>query len=204
MVVATSKNRQRTLASSLERLFGAKSRVAVLRVFVLDPLRPYYQRQLEAATGLPIRAVQRELIRLTEAGFLYRRMEGNRAYYHIDQEFALFAELRAMFMKAATPKDLLRGSLALDPAVRQLFLAEGGQRALVVTHPGKGEPTAYGGGIPVQCLSTEAFLGVLRGEREVLEPFLALGEDLLGRREDVLWRSIEEAEFTVQKGAGVP
>ena len=42
-------------------LFTSMARVSVLRIFLIDPQRAYYQRQLEAATGLAIRAVQREL-----------------------------------------------------------------------------------------------------------------------------------------------
>lgn len=63
---------------ALSTIFASAARVAVLRVLLIDPTRPYYQRQLEAACKLPIRAIQRELDRLTKIGLLYRHVEGNR------------------------------------------------------------------------------------------------------------------------------
>ena len=53
-------------SKTLAVIFASSARVAVLRVFMLDPLRTYYQRQLESATGMAIRGVQRELERLKE------------------------------------------------------------------------------------------------------------------------------------------
>lgn len=187
---------------ALERLLGAKARVAVLRPFLLDPTRAYYQRQLEAATGLPIRAVQRELERLQAVGLLYRRAEGNRSYFNADQEFPLFPELRAMFLKAGTERDRLHGQLALAPGLRLLFLAEDERRALAVNKAPI--PDVYAGTISLQFMNPEEFSAALAARAEVLEAFLSSGVDLLGRRDDPLWRRIEAAGFAVAKGEGIP
>lgn len=185
-------------------MFASKARVAVLRVFVLDPVRAYYQRQIEAATGLPIRAVQRELERFARVGLLYRRTEGNRAYYQADTQFKLFPELRQIFLKMANPVDRLRGLLAVDPAVRMVFLNEAEGRVLVVT--AAGEPPDLPGPrpYPVETMSLTEFERSLAEDRERIEPFLARGVDLLGRREEVTWRRIEAAGYDVRKGKGVP
>ena len=85
---------------------------------MLDPHRAYYQRQIEAATGQPLRAIQRELDRLTSVGLLYRHTEGNRTYHQVDVQFPLFPELRSMVLKTVEPEERLRGLLACDEAVR--------------------------------------------------------------------------------------
>jgi hypothetical protein len=189
---------------ALLAVFSSSARVAVIRVFMLDPLRAYYQRQIEAATGLPIRAVQRELDRFTAIGLLYRRVEGNRTYYQVDMQFPLFPELRSMMTKAAPPDERLRGALALDESVRLVFLNRLENRVLVVTTSGRrpnwGEPGVF----QMDVMSTDEFTRALAGNREVLEPFLSGGVDLLGRREDVIWRRIEAAGYQVEKDKGVP
>jgi hypothetical protein len=53
-------------------------------------------------------------------------------------------------------------------------------------------------------MSSEEFVRALAEDRERLRPFLGEGTDILGRRDDVIWRHIEAAGFLVQKGAGVP
>jgi DNA-binding transcriptional ArsR family regulator len=185
-------------------IFASEARIAVLRVFTLDPFRAYYQRQIEAATGLPIRAVQRELLRLAAIGFLYRREEGNRTYYQVNTQFALFPELRSIILKMAEPGDRLRGQLAMDESVRLAFLCESEGRALVVTSGGKRPSLTAPGPFVIDVMSSEEFTRVLAGNPESLESFLAHGVDLLARREDVIWRRIEAAGYAVEKGKGVP
>ena len=171
---------------------------------MLDPTRAYYQRQLEGATGLPIRAIQRELERLDSVGLLYRRKEGNRTYFQVDQDFALFPELRSMVMKAVGPGEQFRGMLALDEGVRLAFLNEGRNEALLVEVPGKRCSTVAPEGIAAQVWGSEQFIQALGGGDPALVPFLKTGTDILGRRDDVIWRHIESAGYNVTKGDGVP
>jgi hypothetical protein len=195
---------QKQRYKALSVLLASGSRVEVLRVFLLDPTRAYYQRQIEAAIGLPIRAIQRELERLSSIGLLYRRVEGNRTYYQVDMGFPLFPELRSLVMKTANEVDLLRGTLALDDSVQLLFLAETRDRALVVTRMGRPPVVITPGGISLDVMTSEDFARALMEKRGTLDAYLLRGEDLLGRREEVIWRHIEAAGFDVQKGKGVP
>lgn len=195
---------QKQRHKALSVLLASGSRVEVLRVFLLDPLRAYYQRQIEAATGLPIRAIQRELERLSSIGLLYRRAEGNRAYYRVDTGFPLFPELRGMVLKAANEVDLLRGTLALDDAVLLLFLADTKDRVLVVTRHGRRLAGTVPSAIAVEVMTSEEFVRAIAERRETLDPYLVRGVDLLSRREDIVWRHIEAAGYEVPKGDGVP
>lgn len=195
---------QKMRMKALFALLASTARVTVLRVFLLDPLRSYYQRQIEMATGLPIRAIQRELERLSSVGLVHRRAEGNRTYYQVDMHFPLFPELRGMILKASDEVDALRGALALEEAVQLLFLADTRDRALVVLRPGRRWSPPGKGPIAMEVMTSEEFLRALGERREELAPFLVRGLDLLGRREEVLWRHIEAAGYNVQKGEGVP
>ncbi|HOE65936.1 MAG TPA: hypothetical protein PLO62_05370 [Candidatus Hydrogenedentes bacterium] len=194
---------QKNLNQTLDVLFTSKARVAVLRLLLLDPVRPYYQRQVEAATALPLRAVQRELDRLTTAGLLYRRVEGNRTYYHVDRQFPLFPELRAMFLKTGTPLERFRGALALEESVRLAFLIQDAGKILVVSNGGKRPVAAPPPQCAVEAQSVETFVRILYESPATYAPYLSEGVDVLGRRDDVVWRHIEAAGFTVAKAKGV-
>lgn len=188
---------------ALVRLFASSARAKVLRLFMTDPTRPYYQRQIEGATGLAIRAVQRELERLSAMGLLYRHTEGNRSYYQVDRLFPLFEDLRGMVLKACNAVDRLRGQITVDDAVRLAFLAGTEDRVLAVTWPGKEPGHVDEEMIAVEFLSTDKFLNMVAARAPELEPFLERGVDLFGRRDDVIWRRIEAAGYTVDKGKGV-
>ncbi len=193
----------RAIDDILAALFASKARAAVVRVLLLDPCRAYYQRQVEAATGLSIRAVQRELDRLVSMALLYRRHEGNRIYYHVDQEFVVFEELRSMALKTAEPADRLRARLAMDGAVRLAFLAPEGERVLLVCEDNQRTEGATEEGFTVEAVECAGFVRLLSESPRRFEPYLVGGEDLLGRRDDILWRRIEEAGYNVAKRKGV-
>ena len=171
---------------------------------MLDPSRAYYQRQLESAAGLPIRAIQRELERLSNAGLLYRRAEGNRTYYQVDMDHPLFPELRNMVLKSGNAQDRLRAAMALNEGVRLAFLNASQDQVLMVTRPGRDAMLPPSPEIEIENMTSEAFLDALTQQAEALRPYLQEGVDLLGRREDVIWRHIESAGYSVPKGDGVP
>lgn len=186
-------------------LFTSGARVEVLRTFLIDPKRAYYQRQLETATGLPIRAIQRELEKLSESGLLYRRMEGRRAYYTIDQQFPGFDALRSLFLSDAEPLDRLRAELCIHRSVELAFLNSKADRVLVVVDD-DGEQNGFDdrGEFLVEVISRSNFIEELESKPKRLEVFLKTGKDILGRREDMIWRRIETAGFLVEKGQGIP
>ncbi len=200
----TTKSSQYLSPQTLSVIFASSARVQVLRAFMLDPLRTYYQRQLEQSTGMAIRGVQRELERLSSIDLLYRRMEGNRAYYKVDMEFPLFEELRSMVLKSGDDLDRLRGYLALEESVRLAFREPQENRILLVTIGGRMPSLEGHDSFIFESMTSDDFERALIKDPSSLETFLARGEDLLGRRDDIIWRRIESAGFEVQKGEGVP
>lgn len=198
----TTKTKEKT-RNSLELLFSSRARDAVLRLFMTDPSRSYYQRQIEQATGQPIRAVQREVERLSKLGLLYRREEGNRIYYHVDHHHLLYPELRAMVLKTADAIGHLRGWAALAAGVRLAFVNKAGDGVLVVTADRAALPADPLQNFKVERMTEEQFIEALESSPDDLAPFLEEGLDLLGRRDDAIWRRIGLAGFEVKKAQGV-
>jgi len=91
----------------LEQLFSSSARVKVLGLLLLNADRRYYQRQIAELTALPVRAVQREMGRLTGIGLVRRMSEGNRVYYQADAENFLFPDLKRIFLKTIGVQALL-------------------------------------------------------------------------------------------------
>jgi len=113
------------MSASLETLFSSTARVRVLGLFLLNPEARYYQREIERQSGQPIRAVQREVERLEEAGLLVRIPEGHRVFYCLNRDHPLLAELTALFRKASgIAGEEVRGErqrAAAPPPARQPF-----------------------------------------------------------------------------------
>jgi predicted nucleotidyltransferase len=92
----------------LEELFSSKARVEILRLFLFNPEDNFYQRQIALLTHQPIRAVQREVIRLEKIGFIEKSEQGNRIYYKTNRAFPIWEELKRIIFKTGAIKEALK------------------------------------------------------------------------------------------------
>jgi DNA-binding transcriptional regulator YhcF (GntR family) len=102
----------------LEKLFGSKTRVRVLRLFLNNSDKYFYIRELARSLELHLNAVRRELENLEEIGILiavdkpapieeavvkgvkHAETTTNRKYYRLNPDFSFVDDLRALFIKA--------------------------------------------------------------------------------------------------------
>ncbi len=104
-------------------LFASTTLVELLRLFMLEPEREYYQRELQRLTGAHLRQLQRDLQRLQQSGLVTRHDHGNRTYYRAVVAHPAFADLRAAIKKTVGLGDQLREALAsLGDAVAVAFV----------------------------------------------------------------------------------
>ncbi|MEY4744930.1 MAG: hypothetical protein RL272_875 [Candidatus Parcubacteria bacterium] len=131
----------------LEQLFGSKTRVRLLRLFLNNSKDAYFVRELTRKIGAQINAVRNELDNLVDMGLVVavadygeegddavkdknRRSVQQRKYYRINAESLLYPELRALFMKAQVmlEKDFVRRLTAAGPinylALTGFFVSE--------------------------------------------------------------------------------
>lgn len=114
----------------LEHLFGSKTRVRILRLFLNKPSEAYFVRELTRKIGAQINAVRNELGNLVKMEMLsvvqdpssdpessegagaskLSNVSGKRKYYALNTESLLYPELRALFLKSRVllEKDLVR------------------------------------------------------------------------------------------------
>ena len=109
--------------NGITALFASATLGELLRVFMLEPEREYYQRELQRLTGAHLRQVQRDLERLQQSGLVARRVHGNRTYYRAVPAHPAFFDLSAAIMKTMGLGDELRDALAdLGDAVTLAFI----------------------------------------------------------------------------------
>ncbi len=80
-----------------EQLFGSKTRVKLLSLFLNNPNRPYYVREITRKIDEQINSVRRELSNLLAIGIVRSDSNNNRLYYEVNQGYQFYAPLRAIF-----------------------------------------------------------------------------------------------------------
>ena len=90
----------------IDSLFGSKTRVKLLGLFMNNPERSFYVREITRNINEQINSVRRELANLVEIGVVTRDSVDNRLYYKADINFRYYHALREMF---ANETDVVRG-----------------------------------------------------------------------------------------------
>lgn len=85
-----------------ESLFGSKTRVKLLSLFLNNPNRPFYVREITRKVDEQINSVRRELSNLLAIGIVRSDSNNNRLYYEVNQDYQFYAPLRAIFTNVAT------------------------------------------------------------------------------------------------------
>lgn len=105
----------------LEQLFGSKTRVKLLRLFLNNPSQPYYLRELARTLKTQLNSVRREVNNLEKLGIIKsvqlvaegvapaekkpapkrkKRKSGAKKYFLADTDFILYPELKGLLLKA--------------------------------------------------------------------------------------------------------
>ena len=95
----------------LERLFGSKTRVLLLRLFLNNPDDYFFVRELSRRLGAHLNSVRRELENLETIGIITshtkkdlekeveKKLKDNKKYYKLNNNFVFVEELRALLIK---------------------------------------------------------------------------------------------------------
>src|SRR6266568_1838402 len=81
----------------IEQLFGSKTRVKLLQLFLSNPNRSFYVREITRKVDEQINSVRRELSNLLNIGIIVSDNSNNRLYYEVNQDYEFYRPLRAIF-----------------------------------------------------------------------------------------------------------
>ena len=107
----------------LEQIFGSRTRVKLLKLFLLNPEKQYYVRELTRLLGEQINSIRRELDNLAVIDLVEHEVKNQKKFFKANADSLYFDELQALFLKShlALEKDLVHGIKELD-GIRYLLL----------------------------------------------------------------------------------
>ena len=70
----------------IDALFGSKTRVKLLHLFLNNPGKSFYVREITRLIGEQINSVRRELSNMLDAGVLLSNTNDNKLYYYSDRK----------------------------------------------------------------------------------------------------------------------
>lgn len=108
----------------VEQLFGSKTRVKLLQLFMSNPNRSFYVREITRKVEEQINSVRRELANLLSIGVITSDTSNNRLYYEVNQKFAQFEALSMMFGDTPSIKKLPKKKGDSDGTVGNTLEAE--------------------------------------------------------------------------------
>jgi predicted nucleotidyltransferase len=97
-------------------------RRAVLALMLMNSDQEWHLREIVRRTGTALSATQRELLALTEAGILLRRVESRRSYYRANPDCPIFPDLRQIMLKTVGLADVVREALKQVEGIRLAFI----------------------------------------------------------------------------------
>ena len=88
-----------TMANMFEQIFGSKTRVQLITIFLRNPDKGFYVRELSRITGQYINSIRRELENLEHFGLLKTERKLKKKFYLTNDTFFLLPELQNLFLK---------------------------------------------------------------------------------------------------------
>jgi predicted nucleotidyltransferase len=106
----------------LEYFITSKTKRSLLKLFLTNPERRFYTREIAKITGEPLNAVRRELGYLEKAGLLKSHKEGNLKYFEVVKEFPFYPELKKIIYSTVALGDYLRDRLKDSESIELAFV----------------------------------------------------------------------------------
>jgi len=81
----------------IDALFGSKTRVKLLHLFLNNPGKAFYVREITRLIDEQINSVRRELSNMLEVGVITSDSADNKLYYEVNQRYEYYVPFRAIF-----------------------------------------------------------------------------------------------------------
>lgn len=89
----------------IDALFGSKTRVKLLHLFLNNPGRAFYVREITRKIDEQINSVRRELANMLSIGIIKSENSNNRLYYEINLDYPHYAPLHQIFADSGVVTD---------------------------------------------------------------------------------------------------
>ncbi|PIV11519.1 MAG: hypothetical protein COW11_06610 [Candidatus Omnitrophica bacterium CG12_big_fil_rev_8_21_14_0_65_43_15] len=106
----------------LQKLMGSKTRAKILTLFIINPKREYYAREIERELKSNFEAIRTELINLEKLRILISRISGKQRYYSMNLKHVLFPEFKSMILKTIGLGDVLKNAFRNTGKIEVAFI----------------------------------------------------------------------------------
>lgn len=98
------------MEQSIDALFGSKTRVKLLNLFLNNPDKTFYVREITRMIDEQVNSVRRELKNLEDINVVKSTTEDRKLFYGINQRFKFYIPLRAIF----TGTEIVEGDTSIS------------------------------------------------------------------------------------------
>lgn len=81
----------------IDALFGSKTRVKLLHLFLNNPGSSFYVREITRLIDEQINSVRRELSNMLSVGIIVSKTSDNKLYYEVNQRYEHYVALKSIF-----------------------------------------------------------------------------------------------------------
>ena len=92
-------------------LLKSKLRRDILQLYFAHPEKEYYIRELERLLNRPAAYVRRELLSLEKTGLFTSEYKGNQKYFHLNNKYPLYSEI----------KNIVSKTIGVEGSLREIF-----------------------------------------------------------------------------------
>ncbi len=114
----------------IDALFGSKTRVKLLHLFLNNPGKAFYVREITRLIDEQINSVRRELANMQAVGVITSDSADNKLYYEVNQRYDYYVPFRAIFadepiepMHESPHEHIWQDAVVQLPGVRLALLA---------------------------------------------------------------------------------
>ena len=90
----------------IDSLFGSKTRVKLLHLFLNNPEKSFYVREITRMIDEQINSVRRELANMVSVGIVQQDAIDNKLYYSVNEDYPYIKPLAAIFSDKNTGGDM--------------------------------------------------------------------------------------------------
>jgi len=110
------------MTSQVDRLFGSKTRVALLSKLMMTPDRSFFIRELSRELKIPYGMLYKEEKNLLSLGILTEEKRGKVTLVSVNKKLPYFAEIRRLITKTAGLGDLMKSALSRLEGIRYALI----------------------------------------------------------------------------------
>lgn len=115
----------------IDALFGSKTRVKLLHLFLNNPGKAFYVREITRLIDEQINSVRRELANMLEVGIITSENTDNKLYYEVNQRYEFYVPFRAMFADQKVSSVKSGATTGSEPGWQDTFTRLAGARVVI-------------------------------------------------------------------------